>query len=83
MSGYGGHPADTGCEYSPKCVDCPLSVCRYDMPQKRAGAEARWLTLAPLIEHGMAMEQACSAVGIARRSGFRLRKQMLALHGTG
>lgn len=24
---------DTGCDLAPKCLECPLPVCRYDEPQ--------------------------------------------------
>lgn len=23
--------ADTGCDYAPKCLECPFAKCRYDM----------------------------------------------------
>lgn len=29
------HPPDTGCRYSPKCVDCPLPECKYDVSAAR------------------------------------------------
>lgn len=32
---------DDGCEISSKCMECPLSTCRYEMPPKRAGALMR------------------------------------------
>lgn len=31
---------DDGCEVSPSCFDCPLSVCKYDDP-RRAFAELK------------------------------------------
>ena len=27
------HYVDDGCEVSPKCLECPLPLCRYDDPQ--------------------------------------------------
>ena len=27
-----GHWADEGCEEAPRCLECPLAVCRYDEP---------------------------------------------------
>ena len=35
------HP-DTGCQYSPSCLACPLPVCKYDAPpETQVGAERR------------------------------------------
>ena len=44
--------ADTGCEFSPRCLECPLPACRYDLPPKQAGVYFRALKLLPLLEHG-------------------------------
>lgn len=31
------HYRDDGCSIAPRCLDCPLPACRYDLPPKRAG----------------------------------------------
>lgn len=66
---------DTGCSLVPRCLDCPLLACRYDLPAKRAGAVLREAALAALLTRGLTMDAAAAALGISRRTGFRLRRQ--------
>jgi hypothetical protein len=31
---YGDAAPDTGCQYAPRCVDCPWSVCVKELPTR-------------------------------------------------
>lgn len=69
------HYRDDGCSIAPSCLSCPLSVCRYDLPPKAAGALMREAQLRTLLAQGMTAEEAAAAMGISRRSVFRLKHQ--------
>lgn len=73
-----GIPKDTGCEFSPSCLSCPLPACRYDMPPKRAGAIVRETRLKALLAEGHSADECAAIMGVARRTIFRL-KQFKAL----
>lgn len=64
---------DEGCDLHPSCLSCPLPACRYDLPPKQAQAWARALRLRPLLEQGLTVEQAAAALGVSRRTVFRLK----------
>lgn len=70
---------DTGCEFSPRCVECPLPACRYDMPPKQAGMYWRALQLLPLMGQGRTMEELAADIGVSRRTVFRLMPYVRAL----
>ena len=66
---------DTGCDYSPSCLRCPLPACRYDASappmivrrsRERAGEAAR------LHGEGRSVNEIAASLGISRRSVFRL-----------
>ena len=67
---------DSGCPDLdiPTCLGCPLPACRYDLPPKRAGALARWARLRALLAAGSTVEAAADAIGVSRRTGFRLKR---------
>ncbi|MFN8559648.1 MAG: helix-turn-helix domain-containing protein [Dehalococcoidia bacterium] len=68
------HYRDDGCEISPKCLECPLPACRYDMPPKRAGALLREAELRRLLAEGLTADQAAERMGVSRRTVFRLKR---------
>jgi hypothetical protein len=72
---------DRGCEFSPRCLECPLPACRYDLPAKQAGVWFRALKLLPLIEQGRTMEQLAADIGVSRRTVFRLMPYVRGLQG--
>jgi hypothetical protein len=71
---------DTGCEFSPRCLECPLPACRYDMPPKRAGMYLRALQVLPLVGRGRTIAQLADDIGVSRRTMFRLLPYVRALH---
>lgn len=64
---------DTGCEVSPLCQECPLPVCRYEMPGGLHGLQLADLTrrVVELRESGLTVDEVGAAVGLSRRSVFR------------
>lgn len=67
------HPPDTGCSFSPRCTECPLPACRYEMPPKVAGTIAREMQVTELEARGLTVKQIAAAMGVTRRTVFRLR----------
>ncbi len=72
------HYRDDGCEISPRCLECPLPACRYDMPPKRAGALMREAELRRLLAAGFTADEAAVKMGISRRTVFRLKRYTAA-----
>jgi hypothetical protein len=68
------HYRDDGCEISPRCLECPLPQCRYDLPPKRAGALMREAELRRLLADGLTADQAAAQMGVSRRTVFRLKR---------
>ena len=68
------HYRDDGCEIAPKCLECPLPACRYDLPPKRAGALMREAELRRLLAQGFTADQAAAKMGVSRRTVFRLKR---------
>lgn len=73
---------DTGCPDLgiPACLACPLPACRYDLPPKQAGKLMRLSQLAPLLSSGMNHDAIAVAIGVSRRTIFRLKREYLALY---
>lgn len=62
------HPSDTGCEASPSCLQCPLPLCKYDVPGGLAAAK--------YLERDAAIRQAYrerSATEVAKEFGVSVR----------
>lgn len=68
------HYRDDGCEIAPRCLECPLPACRYDLPPKRAGALLREAQLRELLASGLTADQAAIKMGVSRRTVFRLKR---------
>lgn len=68
------HYRDDGCEIAPKCLECPLPQCRYDLPPKRAGALMREAELRRLLAEGLTADEAAVRMGVSRRTIFRLKR---------
>lgn len=71
------HYHDDGCEFSPRCLACPLVMCRYDMPPKRAGRLVRQAELRRLLAEGLTADQCAERMGVSRRTVFRLKSYTL------
>jgi len=76
-----GWPADTGCEVSPLCVECPLPQCRYDDPiwyiawrrrQRAHRVKARMQDLETAHMKVRAVEIASEEFGFDVRTVYRL-----------
>lgn len=65
---------DDGCDLSPWCLSCPLPACRYEMKAGQARASSRAAQLEALLREGLTMEQAARAMGVSRRTVYRLQK---------
>lgn len=68
---------DTGCEVAPKCLECPLAVCRFDTP---GGARAiRNRVRDPEIIAALAAGEHPDAVAarfhVSRRTVFRIKAE--------
>ena len=72
------HYRDDGCEIAPRCLECPLPACRYDLPPKRAGALMREAELRRLLAEGLTADQAAMKMGVSRRTVFRLKRYTAA-----
>lgn len=68
------HYRDDGCEMAPRCLECPLPRCRYDLPPKRAGALMREAELRLLLDQGLSLDDAAARMGVSRRTIFRLKR---------
>ena len=65
---------DTGCVVAPRCLECPLPVCRYDLHAGVRGSQsiARQAEIARMRAEGLSVESIGERLGISRRSVFRL-----------
>lgn len=71
------HYRDDGCEIAPRCLECPLPACRYDLPPKVAGALLRAGHCQKLLHQGLTADEVAVAMGVSRRTVFRLKQQPL------
>jgi hypothetical protein len=65
---------DTGCEYAPACLTCPLAQCRYDLEGRRISTNVRQLRVVELRRQGWTPGRVASELGVSRRTVFRLSK---------
>ena len=68
---------DDGCEVAPKCLECPLPKCRYDV---RGGArtmlnEVRDAEIARLRGEGWSPDDLAARYSVTRRTVFRILEQ--------
>lgn len=77
-----GYPADTGCEVSPSCLECPLPQCKYDdllwyqdwkQRQKDVPVVARARELETRSTGGIAV--VAKEFGITERTVYRVLKR--------
>ena len=61
---------DTGCNLYPRCLDCPLPVCRYDIPEGRLTIRGRERATQIIRLH---QEEHLSVKTIARRCNCTTR----------
>ena len=67
---------DDGCDLHPRCLTCPLIVCRYDVPGgKRALLAApRNQMIASLRRSGNSVPVVAQLAGVSRRTVVRVSK---------
>jgi hypothetical protein len=65
---------DTGCEYAPACLTCPLAQCRYDLEGRRISTNVHQLRVVELRRQGWTPGRVASELGVSRRTVFRLSK---------
>ena len=64
----GLHPADTGCELHPKCLDCPFPKCKEDIPATKKVGIKRQETIQKLKAKGKKTKEIASIVGLSVRT---------------
>lgn len=64
---------DTGCEVSPACVDCPLLVCRYDIPVPVQRALERVREIRELLDRGFGCRAVARQVHVGIRTVERIQ----------
>jgi hypothetical protein len=68
------HYQDSGCEVSPTCLECPLPVCRYEVPGGLSAIlrEPRDAEVLTARRQGTAIDGICRQFGLSRRTVFRI-----------
>ncbi len=68
---------DTGCEFSPSCLKCPLRRCKEDLePPGPASVHARDREIALLRQrHRVPIDMLAGTYGLTRRSIFRILRE--------
>jgi adenine-specific DNA glycosylase len=67
---------DNGCEYSPRCTQCPLRQCRYDDPhgRKRQERAQRKKRAKGMRQRGYTVTQIANRLEVSERTAHRLLK---------
>jgi hypothetical protein len=67
-------PPDTGCAVSPKCVECPLPLCRYEVPGGigELTRSPRDEDIRTLRQQGASVAELMERSGLSRRTVFRI-----------
>lgn len=68
------HYRDNGCEVSPRCVECPLPRCRYELPGGLSGLRRRGRNANVLAFHrrGSSIDTLARDFNLSRRTIFRI-----------
>ncbi len=71
------HYPDKGCEFSPKCLDCPLPSCILDIPgsKRQLRREARAKQFAELRAHGKTIAEIVHMFNASYRTVARVLGQ--------
>lgn len=65
---------DKGCDLAPKCLECPLPACRYDLPPQVAGTILRTRQVRALLDQGKTRRETAEELGLSIRTVARLKK---------
>lgn len=63
---------DTGCEIAPLCLDCPLPLCKYDMPTRSQRRNERRRRLVIGRNRGMSTNELAIEHGVSARTVSRI-----------
>ena len=66
-----------GCNFCPRCEDCPLPVCRYDLPAKAVNTLIKGLAVREMMAAGYNRPQIAAVTGASQRSLSRLKNSAL------
>jgi hypothetical protein len=66
---------DTGCSIAPRCLECPLARCRYDVSVNERGLETRQRVAALA---GMPTEYVARELGVSTRTVWRALERLRA-----
>ena len=66
---------DKGCEYAPKCLECPFERCRYD--EAYMNRKSRNVEMINLVKSGKSVAEVSSEFKVSRRNIYRI----IALNG--
>lgn len=71
---------DDGCDVSRRCVECPLSMCRYDHPRGLRGLlnEERNADIVAMMRARIPPDLVASRYGVSRRTVFRVVRRAVA-----
>ena len=66
---------DTGCDLHPKCLECPLPMCKYDDPDRRVPMrrDVRDAQIIDLLAQGVKIPNVAAEVGTSERTVYRIR----------
>lgn len=69
-----GHYSKCGCEVTGCCFDCPLPVCKYELPHglNTLRAQQRALRIAHFTGEGFSVDWIARVMGLSRRTVFRV-----------
>ena len=66
---------DGGCNLAPSCLNCPLPLCKYDMPTHILNRAARDNRIYELRKSGVPPKDIRRAYGIAQRTLYRIMQR--------
>ena len=71
------YPPDEGCEVAPRCIACPLPICKYDdMPSYRREKQVQtYKIIIDLVRTGLTNQKVASHLGIAVRTVQRAKEK--------
>ena len=69
---------DDGCEHSPRCLDCPLEVCKYDIPPSKSvrDVDVKRARTRELLESGLTVQLTATEVGFTERTVWKIKKEL-------
>lgn len=66
---------DEGCDLAPRCLECPLPACKYDLGRKQGASVLKEQEIARHLAAGLSVDETAAAMGMSRRSVYRLKEK--------